>query len=203
VLSAGVVSAGVLSVAGVASGAGVVLSGVPPSPVVVGAGSGAAGGCSGAGCESAGAGGGSVGWGGGVVGVVCVVCVVCDGVVSAGGGASCANAGRVDHSATAVVATKATPKRRARTNRFPLAANGVSSRWPVWPPPFLPQFAQSSKGTLTYERLRRRRSLSFLWIYERRKQKSARDASIGRPAGRHECRLSTRVGFLGFLCFER
>jgi hypothetical protein len=123
VLSAGGASAGVLSGSGVASAAGDVLSGVPESPVVVAGGSASAGDSSAAGAVSVGVGAVSVG-----VGVVWDVGVVSDAVVSAGGGASCANAGRVDQSATAAVAAKATPKRRTRTNRFPLAANGVSSR---------------------------------------------------------------------------
>jgi len=70
---------------------------------------------------------------------VCSAAVVVAGVsavaVSAGalsaeddGEASSANAGMACPSAIAAVAINATPRRPTRTNRFPLAANGVSSR---------------------------------------------------------------------------
>ena len=59
-----------------------------------------------------------------VVGVV----VVCAGGSAAGGGASWARAGRAAPSTIEAVAKKATPNRLTPINRFPLAANGVSSR---------------------------------------------------------------------------
>ena len=134
----------------------------------------------------------SVAAGGAVVAAV----VVSAGVVSvAGAGAgSCAEAGSADPSATAAVAKNATPRRPTAPNRFPLAANGVSSGDRM-ATTFLPQFPRPGKRTLAYERPRGRRGLSFLWIYERGKQKSARLASIGSGIGCHERFLSARVGF--------
>lgn len=117
-----------------ASGAGV-LSVASPSTLPAAGGAVGWGGRSAGGGVGAGAGGGAgfdsvvsagAGAGGGAVGGSAFVSLF---VVSGGGaGAVSANAGCTEASPNAAVARKATPKRPMPETRFPLAANGVSSR---------------------------------------------------------------------------